>query len=265
MDNGQPKTVCCLTSHPARIKNCYRVVKSLLGNTVVPDRVYLTLARSQFPRDIDGLPPLIRRLVVENPRVFINWVDVDTKIMKKVVPVLKYLDSSDNILCCDDDILYPVDYIGSRLGDMSEFGDVPLTGCTTQTGRTLYERWGIPSSIGYACAFKKRHVDNIGLFMNQDIVGANNEDGMYSMVEWLNGIPAHDVTKYGMDWLRENCTFNETDPSRLNGSYLSGDRLLDVFRKRVCEITGYDIFDPTSALFSRGFFREEQQRRDIGG
>lgn len=256
MDEVNPKIVCCLTSYPRRIKNCYRVVKSLLENTVVPDRIYLTLARPQFKNDIDDLPPLIRKLVIENSRVFINWVDVDTKIMKKVMPVLQYLDDDDIILPCDDDILYPPDYIESRLKDMREF-DAPLTGCVVQTGRTLYEKWGIPSSIGHACAFKKRHIANIDKFIDQDIIHANNEAGSYSMVEWLNGYEAHDVSKYGMDWLRENCTFNETDPSRLNESYLYGDKLLDVFRKRICELTGQDIFDSTSALFSKGFFDKQ--------
>ena len=255
MDEVKSKIVCCLTSYPKRIKNCFRVVKSLLENTVVPDRIYLTLARPQFKNDLDDLPPLIRKLVIENPRVFINWVDIDTKIMKKVVPVIQYLDNEDIILPCDDDILYPLDYIESRLKDMKEF-DAPLTGCTTQTDRTLYEKWGIPSSIGYACAFKKKHIAHIEQFINNDIIHANNEDGSYSIAEWLNGYSAHDVSKYGMDWLRENCTFNETNPSRMNESYLCGDKLLDVFRKRVCELTGMDIFDDKSALCSRGFFAQ---------
>ena len=88
MDEVKSKIVCCLTSYPKRIKNCFRVVKSLLENTVVPDRVYLTLARPQFPNDLDDLPPLIRKLVIENPRVFINWVDIDIKAFKQVMPEL---------------------------------------------------------------------------------------------------------------------------------------------------------------------------------
>jgi hypothetical protein len=256
MDEVDSKVVCCLTSYPKRIKNCYRVVKSLLENTVVPDRIYLTLARPQFPNDLDDLPPLLRGLVVEDPHVFINWVDVDTKIMKKVVPVLPYLEDDDFILCCDDDILYPSDYIESRLNDFKEF-NAPLTGCTTQEGRTLHDRWGIPSSIGYACAFQKKHIRNIEQFIDHAVTKANNEDGSYSMVEWLNGLSAHDVTKYGMDWLRENCTWNEVCPSRLDEhEYLTKDKLLDVFRKRVCELVGVDIFDETSALFCKGFFSE---------
>ena len=250
------KVVCCLTSYPTRIKNCYRVITSLLENTRKPDAIYLTLALTQFPKEIDDLPPLLRKLVVENPLVYVNWVDVDTKIMKKVVPVLKFLEDDDLVMCVDDDILYPPDYIESRLRDFEEFGHVPLTGCTTQEGRTLWENWGIPSSMGLACAFQKRHVRNIDRFLDMDVLKANNEDGSYSMVEWLNGQFAHDVSKYSMEWLRANCTFNEVNPCRLNGSYLQGHKLLDVFRKRVCELTGMDIFDQKSALCSKGFFAQ---------
>ena len=39
-----------------------------------------------------------------------------------------------------------VKYIEARLNDMKEFDNAPLTGCLTQTGRTLYDKWGIPSS-----------------------------------------------------------------------------------------------------------------------
>ena len=255
MENEDPKIVCCLTSYPKRIKNCYRVMKSLLENTIVPDRIYLTLARPQFPKDLDDLPPLLRELVVEDPHVFINWVDVDIKAFKQVLPVLQFLEDDDFIICCDDDILYPSDYIESRLTDFKAFGEVPLTGCLTQKGRTLYETWGIPSSTGYVCCFQKRHVNNIERFVDNKVLKTFNADGTYAMVEWLNGYEAHDVTKYDRDWMHEHCSWNEVCPGRQNGVYMFGNDMLDVFRKRVCELTGMDIFDDKSALFSKGFFK----------
>lgn len=227
---------CCLTSWPARILNCHRVVSSLLGNTVRPDRIWLTLARTQFPNGLDDLPPLLRRDVVGVGSLHLNWVDVDTRIMKKVIPVLQFMEDDDLVLPVDDDILYPSDYVESRLRDFGEKGGQPLTGCVSQRDRTLWRNWGIPSSIGYSCAFQKRHVEGICRFANQEIVDANNEDGTYSMVEWLNGFHAQSVGRYGMDWLREHCSYNETSPSRLNGSYLSGPDLLRVFEKRVRQV-----------------------------
>ena len=255
MENEDPKIVCCLTSYPKRIKNCYRVMKSLLENTIVPDRIYLTLARPQFKRDLDDLPPLLRKLIIDNPHVFINWVDVDTKAFKQVLPVLQYLEDDDFIICCDDDILYPSDYVESRLNDFKTF-NAPLTGCLTQKGRTLYENWGIPSSTGYVCCFQKKHIKNIEVFANQEVMHTYNADGTYAMVEWLNGYDAHDVTKYDKEWMHENCSWNEVCPGRENHLYMFGNDMMDVFRKRVCELAGIDIFDAKSALYCKGFFSE---------
>lgn len=250
--------ICCLTSYPKRIKNCYRVIKSLAGNTMLPTKVYLTLARTEFPNGIDDLPPLLRKMVITHPLVHLNWVDVNTGIMKKVIPVLKFLDDDDLILCCDDDFLYPSDYIESRVNDFIRFNAVPLTGCSNQKTRTLWNRWGIPSSIGFSCCFQKKHVANIDRFVDFNVMNANNSDGTYSMVQWLNGYVAHDVTKYGMDYLVKNCQFNEVNPSRFKTDvYLSKDRLLDVFRKRICELTHMDIFDCVSSKFSFGFFNKD--------
>ena len=248
------EVVCCLTSYPVRIKNCYRVLKSLLENTIPPDRIYLTLASSQFPNNLDDLPPLLRRLVVSDPKVHVLWEDVDRKIMMQVLPVLPFLNDSAVIVPIDDDVLYPTDYIESRLKDFEEFGRVPLTGCSTQRGRTLWERWGIPSSIGHACLFQKQHIRNINRFIDDDVMQANNSDGTYSIVEWLNGHVAHDVTKYGMDWLFHHCLWNETQPSRLNAAYQKGDQLLETFSRRVMDLTGICITDPKSALSCHGIF-----------
>ena len=183
-------------------------------------------------------------------------MDIDIKAFKQVMPVLPYLDDDDIIICCDDDILYPSDYIEARLNDMKEFDNAPLTGCLTQKGRTLYETWGIPSSTGYVCCFQKKHISNIEKFVDQKVLHTFNADGTYAMVEWLNGYVAHDVTKYDRDWMHEHCSWNEVCPGRENGVYMFGNDMLEIFRKRVCELTGMDIFDEKSALCSRGFFAQ---------
>jgi hypothetical protein len=48
----------------------------------------------------------------------INWVSgPNTKTMKKVFPILKFLDDDDIIIYTDDDILLPQGFIQSRLSD----------------------------------------------------------------------------------------------------------------------------------------------------
>ena len=43
-------------------------------------------------------------------RVILNWVEDNTKSMKKVFPVLPYLEDDDIIIPCDDDMLLPKDF-----------------------------------------------------------------------------------------------------------------------------------------------------------
>ena len=62
-----------------------------------PDRLYLNLSKTEF----DGikLPNDLIEYFNSDDRLIINWVDGEnTKSMKKVFPILKYLDDDDRLL-----------------------------------------------------------------------------------------------------------------------------------------------------------------------
>ena len=46
----------CMTSYPKRIGNCVKVINSILENTVLPDRIYLTLSHLEFPNWEKDIP-----------------------------------------------------------------------------------------------------------------------------------------------------------------------------------------------------------------
>ena len=50
----------CMTSYPKRIGNCAKVIDSILENTVLPDRIYLTLSHLEFPDGEKNLPDDLR-------------------------------------------------------------------------------------------------------------------------------------------------------------------------------------------------------------
>lgn len=106
-----------LTSYPKRINNCVSVINSVLDNTVLPDRIYLTLSHVEFPNWEDDLPKDLYKLVMTSNRVVLNWVEENNKSFKKVFPILKYLEDDDIIIDIDDDIALPPDFIESRLDD----------------------------------------------------------------------------------------------------------------------------------------------------
>lgn len=61
-------------------------------------------------------------------KVIINWVEDNYKSMKKVFPILPYLEDDDVIIDIDDDMILPKDFIESRMNDFRKYGeDYPIT------------------------------------------------------------------------------------------------------------------------------------------
>jgi hypothetical protein len=121
MFNGH-KVVVTMTSWTKRIGNCHQVVKSILNNTVKPDIIYLNLSVAEFPKREKDLPKDLVQLANKQSTFKINWVDgKNTKSMKKVLPILKFLDDDDFIIYTDDDILMPKNLIESRLKDYAKY------------------------------------------------------------------------------------------------------------------------------------------------
>lgn len=72
--NTAPTINICMTSYPKRIANCASVIESILANTIQPDRIYLTLAHSEFPNWEKDLPKDLYRLIMTSNKVVLNWV-----------------------------------------------------------------------------------------------------------------------------------------------------------------------------------------------
>ena len=70
-----PTINICMTSFPRRITNCVPVINSVLENTLVPDRIYLTLSHQEFPNWERDLPIELYKLVMTSDRVILNWVE----------------------------------------------------------------------------------------------------------------------------------------------------------------------------------------------
>ena len=63
-----------------------------------PHRVYLNLSLEEFPNKLNDLPVDLISFIKKEPSVIINWVNGEnTKTMKKVFPILKYLNDFDTI------------------------------------------------------------------------------------------------------------------------------------------------------------------------
>lgn len=94
--------IVSLTSFPSRIHTAVKSIKTILNQTMKPDKIILWLAEEQFPQKDDNLPSEL--LELKKYGLEIEWCE-DLRSYKKLIPALKkYPDSV--IITFDDDIYY---------------------------------------------------------------------------------------------------------------------------------------------------------------
>lgn len=95
--------IVSLTSYPARFDTLHLTLKSLLDQTVRPDRVILWIAHE----DLALVPDAVRSLECE-------WFEIrgcpDLRSFKKILPALETFPDAF-ILICDDDVCYADDWL----------------------------------------------------------------------------------------------------------------------------------------------------------
>ncbi len=196
--------VVTLTSWTKRIKNVKAVVESIMNNTVQPDRVYLNLSQTEF-EGIE-LPKDLVDYFNSDERLIINWVPgPNTKSMKKIFPILKYLQDDDIIIDADDDILFPKDLIESRLKD---FEDNDRKFCITSNTHRSVGFEGKMLVVSAISLFQKKMLNHWQKFVNQVILNTNNDDRTYLHLIWLNGYLNKGCTKWDIQTLLEKYDMN---------------------------------------------------------
>ncbi len=109
--------IVSLTSYPLRINYLEPTLSSLFSQTVLPDKVILWLAASQFENKEDDLPEYLSQFA--NDKLQIEWCD-DLKPHKKYFYALqKY--SNDIVIIADDDLVYDCDMIECLLKSYLKF------------------------------------------------------------------------------------------------------------------------------------------------
>jgi hypothetical protein len=94
--------VISLTSHPARFSTLDQSLKQLLGQRLIPKKVYLNIAEA----DIDKLPKSVRDLESEGVLKINSCSDLGPG--KKLIPTLK-LEENLPIIVVDDDLVFETD------------------------------------------------------------------------------------------------------------------------------------------------------------
>ena len=101
--SGERPVVVSLTSYPPRIGTIHHTLRSIFGQTRLPDKVVLYLAKSDFPNREADLPQTLTSLLWRDFEI--RWVDDDLMPHKKYFWAFR--DFSDAlVVTIDDDLIY---------------------------------------------------------------------------------------------------------------------------------------------------------------
>ena len=238
-----------MTSWVKRIQNVKPVVDSILKNTILPDRIYISLSVQEFPHKEKDLPNDLVELSKSNDRVIINWVKGEnTKTMKKVFPILKYLDDDDIIITCDDDMLFPPDLIESRLNDFDLYNrNHPISGKRAFTINFFHKMITMaPTSL-----FQKKMLKNWEKIANDRVIHTYNDDRLYIYIFWLNGYLNKPCSNYEIDEMRSQYNYNVIERAGEDYHlYPIGKRFDRFMIPEVMKLTGKNL------LSSFGYFKK---------
>lgn len=233
--------VVTMTSWTKRIGNVKKVVESVMSNTMLPDRLYLNLSKTEF-EGIE-LPIDLVEYFDSDDRLIINWVDGEnTKSMKKVFPILGYLDDDDIIINIDDDALLPKGFIENRYNEF-KIKQSPITSCNNPKHHIIDKSLGI-WSCGAGSLFQKKMLNGYEKIINDTLIHTYNDDWCYSTLLWINGYKFTPCSSYSMQngSIDKNGTklkkYNDIEPMGRNHVYVDRKQMYNILERRLTHLFG---------------------------
>lgn len=222
----------CMTSWEGRINNIEKVIESLLNQTYGDFVLWLTLSSDEFPDR--QLPEFFQKL--NDERIHVFWVKENTKTMKKVFPILKYLSTDDDvIITVDDDVIYDSHFVENRLSDFKKWnGEYPIT-----SNRFSYQ-YSIKSFFS-SCGsvFSKRMLEGYETFVNRSIVETNDDDWAYTFIILLNGFRFKPCSNYELQ------EFQFVNQENASSKTIDTNQMVYKLQKRIMDFVGKENFQNT--------------------
>lgn len=179
-------------------------------------------------------------------RVILNWVEENNKSMKKVFPVLQYLEDDDIIIPCDDDMLLPKDFIEARLKDFDANNrEHPITSNLAKTINMDNMVFTVYSLV------QKKMLNGWEKFVDDTVLRTCNDDRTYLYLCHLNGYKLVPCTKYSYTKKPESGIVNLPIAPRSDYQYDVGPRYDKIVQPIVSRLSGGK---PIGQCF--GLFRE---------
>jgi len=176
-ESRKSKVIVSLTTIPRRIANIELTIRSLLNQSVKPDKIILNIPYTyhRFPNEEIIIPESLLQLVT------INRCDNDYGPATKLLGLVNVSEIKDNdiVIVCDDDRIYDIDFVSELIKEKSLYPDY----CICNTG------WDIDKISEYTYTRKSfpRH--------NYDIITSGFVDvlgGCCGFALYKNQIPIND-------------------------------------------------------------------------
>lgn len=130
--------IVSFTSYPARIKNVWMTVATLLAQSYQNMYVVLWLSKDQFPEGTRGLPKKLQRL--RKKGLDIRFVDDDLRPHKKYFYATQEFPNN-NIVTVDDDILYHPSLVSYLVSYHRKYPNCVVCNRGVLIKRTAYRTW----------------------------------------------------------------------------------------------------------------------------
>ena len=103
--------IVSMTSWSKRIGNVADVVKTILNQTIKPNKIIINLCTEDFPNMEEDLPDDLLKLIEDDGTIELYWFIENYIAWKKHLHALDVATDKDLIISVDDDHLYPEDFI----------------------------------------------------------------------------------------------------------------------------------------------------------
>lgn len=177
------KLIVSLTSWNKRINNVVPVLKTIVGQTIQPNKIIVNLCTDDFPGMENDLPEELLDFVDEHQEVEIYWFLENYKAWKKHLHALDIAADDDLIVCMDDDHLYPSDWIEKLYVSYCYYGKkYPVTANKVML---VHNFW---SFNGPGTLYRKSDWGNYKKYLTHDILFDCAEDIFINIIFAMNNV-----------------------------------------------------------------------------
>ncbi len=177
------KIIITLTSWKKRILNIPTVLESIQNQTIKPYKIVLNLSSDEFENKEGDIPVEVLDYIRAHDNIQINWIVKNIKSWKKTIPTFK-LYPNDCIICIDDDMLYPNDFIERLWNKHLEYPNNPITFNVWTWPNGFMQHFGA-GSLDKKCFYE----DGFEKWLETEITNFSDEDSFMTFMAVRHGNP----------------------------------------------------------------------------